>query len=70
MKLIMGFAVNYAGKEKQFSDLQEAIEFQDNLSCGSDIWDDTQDFPELLRTRMEQSIGSFKVTEYRNNNDH
>lgn len=56
----MSFTVNYAGKEKDFSSKDHAIKFQDGLNCGSDLWICNT----LLRTRMEQSDGSYKITVY------
>ena len=55
------FTVNWAGKEQAFSVKEIAINFMDSLNAGSDLW--VGDMT-LLRTRMEQSDGTFKVTEY------
>ena len=58
------FTVYYAGKVKESSSKDHAIKFMDRLDCGSDLWLCNT----LLRTRMEQSNGTFRVTEYNYDN--
>jgi hypothetical protein len=55
--------VNYAGKEKSFETVADAVEFMDSLNCGSDLWYTERRRYVLLRTRMEQSNGTFKITD-------
>ena len=50
--------VNYTGQEKSFTTLEEAINFSDNLTVGSDIWVND----ELYRTRINNYLsGKFEV---------
>lgn len=58
------FTVNYAGKEKEFSSKDHAINWMDRLDCGSDLWLANT----LLRSRVKQADGTFEVTTY--NYDH
>lgn len=57
----MSFTVNYAGKEKEFSSKDHAIKFMERLDCGSDLWFGVST---LLRSRVKQPDGTFKVTQY------
>lgn len=54
------FTVNFAGKEKPFSVKEIAVRFMDTLNCGADLWVANT----LLRSRVQQSDGTFEVTEY------
>ena len=57
----MSFTVCWTGKEVSFSSKDHARAYQDRLNVGSDLWFGTN---LLLRSRIKQPDGSFKVIEY------
>jgi len=57
----MNFSVNYTGKEKEFPSKDDAIKFMNSLSDGSDLWFGVCT---LLRSRVKQPDGTFKIEDY------
>lgn len=57
------YEVNYSGEEVKFECLKDAIDFQDALDVGSDLWERGAEL-KLLRSRIEMGWGVFEVEDY------
>jgi hypothetical protein len=55
------YEVNFSGQEVKFASYKDAVDFQDDLDVGSDIWDITGGQLVLKRTRIDLGWGLFKV---------
>ena len=55
------YEVTYAGYEESFETMGAAVDFQNKIDCGSDIWFEDR----LIRTRMKHPVtGEFTVETY------
>lgn len=59
------FTVQYKGRSKDFSSKDHAIKYMIRLDCGSDLWVANT----LLRSRVLQPNGYFRVTVYNYDGD-
>ena len=55
------YEVSFSGKEVKFESYKDAVDFQNELNVGSDIWDITGGQLILKRTRIDLGWGLFEV---------